>query len=271
MNNTPKERITVPSIIKRKGTRKITALTAYDFSFAKLLDAAEIDIILVGDSVSSIVQGLPTTLPVTLDQMVYHCQCVSRAVSRALVVGDLPFMSYQVSAEQALQSAGRLVKEGNVGAVKLEGGERSFDAIKKIVSADIPVMGHIGLTPQSFYRMGGHKKQGKSDDSRSALLRDAQAVEDAGAFSVVLEGLPEDLAAEITNKLSIPTIGIAAGQNCDGQILVTHDMLGMNPEFRPTFAKRYRELGEDIVSAVRDYILEVERGTFPESKVSKVH
>ena len=274
----------MPSIVARKtGSRnrllkgdfaasgKITALTAYDFIFAKILDACGIDIILVGDSVATIVQGYENTLPVSLDEMVYHCRCVSRAVTRALVVGDLPFMSYQSSSDRALESAGRLIKEGGVAAVKLEGGIFVAQAIEKIVQCDIPVMGHVGLTPQSFHRMGGHKLQGrvKGDrltlkaGSRERIIEDALAVEGAGAFAVVLEGMPAELAAEITERLSVPTIGIGAGLGCDGQILVTHDMLGMNPDFRPKFVKAYADLSDTISQAVKSYMHEVRQDLFP--------
>lgn len=270
MKQNSMERVTVPSFsVFKSEAKKITALTAYDFTTAQILDRAGVDLILVGDSLGCVVQGFETTLPVTLDEMVYHCHCVTRAVSRALVVGDLPFMSYQVSAEQALASAGRLVKEGGVAAVKLEGGLHMASSIRRLVEVDIPVMGHVGLTPQSYHRMGGHKVQGRHHDdecipgSRERILQDALAVEEAGAFSLVVEGVPSDLAAEITHMLSIPTIGIGAGRGCDGQIMVVNDMLGMNPDFAPRFVKHYARLAQEIDSAVTCYIEEVRNGDFP--------
>ncbi|MBX7139352.1 MAG: 3-methyl-2-oxobutanoate hydroxymethyltransferase [Oligoflexia bacterium] len=267
-------RITVPSILERKrsgSAQKITALTAYDYLFARLVDRAGIDLILVGDSLGTVIQGNESTIPVTLDQVIYHAKCVTRAVQHALVVGDLPFLSYQISPEQALESAGRLLKEGGVAAVKLEGGVHMAETVRRLVQIDIPVMGHVGLTPQSYHRMGGHKQQGKKSlkTERAAagtaerIVEDALAIEDAGAFAVVLEGIPDELATEITSKLSIPTIGIGAGPDCDGQILVLHDMLGVDPEFRPRFVKRYANLGETISSACKLYGEEIRSGAFP--------
>ena len=253
--------VRVPDIIALKNIRNITALTAYDYLLATLLDQSGVDLILVGDSLASVVQGHETTLPVTLDEMIYHCKCVTRGVKRALVIGDLPFLSYQPSIETAIISAGRLLKEGNVSAVKLEGGENVAKIISALTSYDIPVMGHIGLTPQSFHRMGGHKIQGKSlatnsnqkAGTREQILKDAKAVEESGAFSVVLEGIPEDLAKEITKILTIPTIGIGAGSFCDGQILVTTDMLGLNTGKTPSFVTKYANLAGDIKRAVIEY------------------
>lgn len=264
-------RCTVPSILDRKHSKsKISCLTAYDYSMARILDLAGIDVLLVGDSLASTVQGHKNTLPVTLEEMIYHCRCVVRGVDRALVVGDMPFMSYQISPEKARESAGRIMKEGGVGAVKLEGGIVMAETISSIVAIDIPVMGHVGLTPQSYHRMGGHKLQGnQSGDfvgSRDRILADAIAVQDAGAFAVVLEGIPIELAQEITQKLSIPTIGIGAGPFCDGQILVTHDLLGMDPEFSPRFVKKYADLAEAITGAVKQYSFEVSSGEFPTEK-----
>jgi 3-methyl-2-oxobutanoate hydroxymethyltransferase len=244
-------------------------LTAYDFTSAKLIDAAGVDVILVGDSLGSVIQGLETTLPVTLEEVIYHSRCVTRAARRALVVGDLPFLSYQVSIERAIESAGRLLKEGGVSAVKLEGGLAMSETIRRIVELDIPVMGHVGLTPQSFHRMGGHKVQGRQSGSseiagtRERVLEDALAVERAGAFACVLEGIPADLGREITAALAIPTIGIGAGADCDGQILVSTDLLGMSTEPSPKFVKRYAELAETITSAVATYAAEVRDGAFP--------
>jgi 3-methyl-2-oxobutanoate hydroxymethyltransferase len=275
------ERVTVPLIQNSKkqvGTRgaRIAALTAYDFTSARLFDAASVDVLLVGDSLGTVVQGLETTIPVTLDEMIYHSRCVARGVKRALLVGDLPFLSYQTSIERAVESAGRLLKEGGVGAVKLEGGIPMAATIERLVQVDIPVMGHVGLTPQSFHRMGGHKVQGRTSapggdlvaGSRERVFEDALAIERAGAFAVVLEGIPADLAAEITKTLTIPTIGIGAGPECDGQILVSTDLLGLNPEFKPRFVKRYAELGEATRSAVAMYVEEVHSGAFPTSEHS---
>ncbi len=271
----PTSRVTVPDIVARKSGEKISALTAYDYLFAKLVDSAGIDMILVGDSVGSVVQGHSSTLPVTLDQIIYHAQCVVRGVSRALVVGDLPFMSYQVSPESGLEAAGRLIKEGGVAAVKLEGGVPFSATIRKIVDAEIPVVGHVGLTPQSMNRMGGFKVQGREKrrrgvdvGSRERVIEDALAVQESGAFAVVLEGIPAELASEITEELYIPTIGIGAGARCDGQILVMHDMLGIGPDAPPRFVKQYAALRHVITSAVSEYVKEVRGGDFPEEKHS---
>ena len=266
------QRISVPYILHSKSARpaqKLVATTAYDFTTARLLDSCDVDIILIGDSLGSVVQGLETTLPVTLDEVIYHCRCVSRGVKRALLVGDMPFMSFQISPEKALEAAGRLLKEGGVSAVKVEGGVAISETIRRLVSVDIPVMGHIGLTPQSYHRMGGYTVQGKKAGStevagtRDRVLADAHAVERAGAFACVLEGMPSDLAAEITETLSIPTIGIGAGAQCDGQILVSTDLLGMNPAFAPKFVKRYADLAGEITAAVSTYAAEVRAGKFP--------
>ena len=260
-------RITVPEISKRKGGERIVALTAYDFPFARLVDAAGVDVILIGDSLGMVVQGLETTLPVTLDEIIYHCRMVARARRRALLVGDLPFLTYQVSAARAVRNAGRLLKEGGVDAVKLEGGVHVADTIAAITRVDIPVMGHVGLTPQSVHRMGGHKVQGRrhgeAAGDRERVLADARAVEDAGAFAIVLEGIPADLAAEITATLSIPTIGIGAGPQCDGQILVLHDVLGLCEGVRPRFAKAYADLAAAATEALGAYAGEVRSGAFP--------
>jgi 3-methyl-2-oxobutanoate hydroxymethyltransferase len=238
---------------------KLSVLTAYDYTSARLLDEAGVDCILVGDSLGMVIQGNPHCLTVTLDEMIYHTRLVARGVKRALVVADLPFMSYQVNAEQALLSAGRLVKEGGAHAVKLEGGERSAEAIRKIVEAGIPVMGHIGMTPQSVRAFGGFRVQ--RDEPQ--LIDDAKAVAHAGAFSVVLECVPAEFAAKVTAMLQIPTIGIGAGVHCDGQVLVFHDVLGLFDDLRPKFVKRYAELGAAIRDAVTRYCAEVREGTFP--------
>ena len=260
-------KVTVPDIVKRKGGDPIVALTAYDFPFGRIADEAGVDVILVGDSLGMVVQGLEMTLPVTMDEMVYHCRMVARARRRALLVADLPFLSYQVSTTEAVANAGRLIKEGAAEAVKLEGGLSVADTIRAIASVDIPVMGHIGLTPQSVHRMGGHKVQGQRRGARPGqrdrLIEDALAVEDAGAFAIVLEGMPLDLAAEITERLTIPTIGIGAGSHCDGQILVLHDVLGLCDRQAPKFAKRYADLWHVAGDAIRAYARDVAGRTFP--------
>jgi 3-methyl-2-oxobutanoate hydroxymethyltransferase len=261
-------KITVPEILKRKGSSDpIVALTAYDFPFGRIADEAGVDLILVGDSLGMVVQGMDTTLPVTMDEMIYHCRMVARARRRALLVADLPFGSYQVSPAEAVANASRLIKEGAAEAVKLEGGVPMADTIRAIASVDIPVMGHIGLTPQSVHRMGGHKVQGQRRGARAGqrdrILEDALAVEEAGAFAIVLEGMPLELAAEITDQLTIPTIGIGAGAHCDGQILVLHDVLGLCDRFSPKFAKRYAELWQEAREAISLYAREVRTGAFP--------
>jgi 3-methyl-2-oxobutanoate hydroxymethyltransferase len=266
-------KVTVPDILRRKGGGDpIVALTAYDFPFGRIVDQAGVDVILVGDSLGMVVQGMDTTLPVTMDEMVYHCRMVARARQRALLVADMPFLSYQVSVTEAVANAGRLIKEGAAEAVKLEGGLPLADAIRAIAGVDIPVMGHIGLTPQSVHRMGGHKVQGRRrgerPGQRERLVADALAVEEAGAFAVVLEGIPLDLAAEITNQLTIPTIGIGAGPHCDGQILVLHDVLGLCDHLAPKFAKRYANLWQAAGDAVRTYAREVRTGAFPSDEHS---
>lgn len=264
MKNLP---ITVPAIAKRKNSgKKITALTAYDYSFAKLLDSTPIDILLVGDSLGMVSQGHINTLSVTLEDIVYHTRCVNQGVQRALVVADMPFMSYQVSVEQAVTNAGILIQQGGAAAVKLEGGERIINQVNAILKAGIPVMGHIGLTPQSVHQFGGYKVQGKNFLDSKQIKQDAKDLQKAGVFSLVLEGIPEELAKEITNDLKIPTIGIGAGSNCDGQILVTHDLLGLNPDFAPKFVKRYAHLSDVIQNAVIDFISEVQSEKFPGSE-----
>jgi 3-methyl-2-oxobutanoate hydroxymethyltransferase len=262
------QKVTVPEILKRKRDgRKITMLTAYDYPFARILDEAGIDVLLVGDTLGMVVQGLDTTLPVTVDEIIYHLRMVTRARTRALVVGDLPFLSYQISTEDALRNAGRMVKEGGAEAVKLEGGVNVAETIAALAAMDVPVVGHVGLTPQSVHRMGGHKVQGKkhghAPGARERLLEDASAVEEAGAFALVLEGIPLDLAAEITERASIPTIGIGAGAHCDGQVLVLHDLLGLFDKFAPKFSKRYVNLKDVVSGAVREYVAEVQSGVFP--------
>jgi 3-methyl-2-oxobutanoate hydroxymethyltransferase len=261
------KRITVPELGRMKAAgERVTMVTAYDWTFARLLDAAGVEMLLVGDSLGMVMQGQDTTLPVTMDEMVYHTRLVARGAHRALVVGDLPFGAYQASPERAVENAVRLVKEGGAAAVKLEGGVRMAETIAAIASIDVPVMGHVGLTPQSVHRMGGHKVQGRRHGhdagGRERVLDDARAVQDAGAFAVVLEGIPLDLAAEITAELEIPTIGIGAGVHCDGQVLVLHDLLGMS-ERAPKFAKAYADLTSAVTEAAGAYVHEVKAGTFP--------
>jgi len=256
-------RVTAPSLrrAKREG-RPFAMLTAYDAAFARIFDQAGIDVLLVGDSLGHVVQGLDTTLPVTLDEVLYHTKLVARGARRALVVADMPFGSYQVSPEEAVRNAVRLVKEGGAQAVKLEGGVTAQRAIEAIVAAQVPVMGHVGLTPQSVHAMGGYRVQGRTPTGRERVLADARAVEAAGAFAVVLEGMPAELAGEITASLSIPTIGIGAGVRCDGQVLVMHDLLGMS-DWAPSFAKQYAALGALASQAARAFAEEVAHRKFP--------
>jgi len=257
-------KITIQDFLRKKTEhKKITMLTAYDFPFAKIVDEAGIDAIIVGDSLGMVVQGLDNTLPVTMDEMIYHTRIVSRAVSNALVVGDLPFMSYQASVEDAVRNAGRFLKEAGATAVKIEGGAEVAEQIRAMTRSDIPVMAHIGLTPQSIHRMGGHKVQGKTEASAQRLLDEARIAEDAGAFSLLLEAIPMGLAKKITEKLSIPTIGIGAGPYCDGQVLVLHDVIGLFDRFLPKFAKRYVNLKDEALKAINRYREEVEKGVFP--------
>ncbi len=262
------QKVTVPGLAAAKGRgRPIVAVTAYEFPFARIADQAGVDLILVGDSLGMVVQGVDTTLPVTMDEIVYHSRMVARARPRALVVADMPFLSYQVGTEDALRNAGRLIKEGAAEAVKLEGGRAVAATIERIAAVDIPVIGHIGLTPQSVHRMGGHKVQGRrrgrAPGQRERLIEDARAVEQAGAFALVLEGIPADLAAEITALVAIPTIGIGAGPRCDGQILVLHDILGLCEQGSPKFAKRYANLWAEAREALAAYGREVREGSFP--------
>lgn len=252
--------VTVPDFLAARGRGlKLTVLTAYDYTLARLLDRAGVDGLLVGDSLGMVVQGNENCLSVTLEEMIYHTRMVSRAAERALVIADMPFMSYQVSPQQALENAGRLVKEAGAQAIKVEGGVRAVEAIRAILRADIPVMGHVGLTPQSVHRLGGFKVQ--RDGER--LIEDALAVQEAGAFAVVVECVPADLGARITQALRVPTIGIGAGPDCDGQVLVTPDLLGLIDDPRPRFVKRYAELGQAILHAAEAYCQEVREGQFP--------
>ena len=263
-----KDKVRVTDLAQMKAERTpIAMLTAYDFPFARIFDAAGVDVLLVGDSLGMVVQGADSTLAVTLDEVIYHARMVARARQRALVVADLPFLTYQVSVEKALANSGRLIKEGGAEAVKLEGGITMAETIRHIVDIDIPVMGHIGLTPQSIHRMGGHRVQGRQSGQtagcRERLLEDAAAVERAGAFALVLEGIPAELAKEITERASIPTIGIGAGIECDGQVLVMHDVLGLSESFLPRFAKPYAHLWQEASVAATSYIREVRERAFP--------
>lgn len=242
---------------------KITVLTAYDYPFARLIGEAGIDMLLVGDSVGSVFSGYENTLPVTMDEMIYHTRAVVRGSGGTLVVTDMPFMSYQTDLRDARSNAGRLIKESGAQAVKLEGGEPMAETIRAIVAIDIPVVGHVGLTPQSVHRMGGFRVQGRDDEKARRILADAKAVEEAGAFALVLEGIPSGLARQITETVSIPTIGIGAGPDCDGQVLVIHDILGLCDKYSPKFVKRYADVSDTISAGVRDYIREVKGGTFP--------
>lgn len=257
-------RISAPDILKRKASgEKIAMVTAYDAGMARLVDQGGADMVLVGDSLGMVVQGQPDTLGVTLAQMAYHGRCVSAGLERAHLTVDMPFMSYQVSAKQALRSAGRLVQKGFAQSVKLEGGVRSAPAIHLIVEAGIPVVGHVGLTPQSVHAFGGFKVQGREEEAARRIREDAFAVQEAGAFCIVFEMIPALLAAELTSQLSIPTIGIGAGAGCDGQVLVCTDLLGMNASFKPRFVKRYAELDGVITGAITNYVGEVKAGEFP--------
>lgn len=259
------KKITVRTLLdmKKRG-EKIAMLTAYDYQMAMLEDSAGVEMILIGDSLGMVVLGYENTLPVTVEEVIHHLKAVTRAKPRALVIGDLPFMSYQASVEDAVRNAGRMVKEGNAEAVKLEGGQRMGPIIRAIRDADIPVMGHIGLTPQSVHQFGGYRVQGKDSEGADRLLEDAKFLEESGCFSMVLEGIPWELAETITNSISIPTIGIGAGPYCDGQVLVVNDMLGMLDEASPKFVKRFAETGKLITEAFTTYIREVKEGRFPD-------
>jgi len=255
---------TIPDIQKMKADgEKITMLTCYDYPTARIMDACGVDVMLVGDSVGVVFAGYDNTLPVTMDEMIYHTKAVMRAAPRALVVADMPFMSYQTDIAEARRNAGRMLKEGGAAAVKIEGGANMAATIRALVEIDIPVVAHIGLTPQSIHRMGGYRVQGKKQEQAEKLLEDAQAVAEAGAFAVVLEGIPQSLAARITATLAIPTIGIGAGAGCDGQVLVIHDILGLCEKYSPKFVKRYADVRETMTAAVSSYIADVKTGAFP--------
>jgi 3-methyl-2-oxobutanoate hydroxymethyltransferase len=264
LNETTRKRMTIPELqaMKARG-EKIAVLTAYDFPFARIMDQAGIDVVLVGDSAGVVVAGYETTLPVTMEEMLYHTRAVVRGVSRALVVADMPFLSYQVDLSEARRNAGRLIKEGGAQAVKLEGGMHVAETIRAIVAMDVPVIGHIGLTPQSIHRMGGYRVQGREEAQAAQLREDARTVAEAGACALVLEGVPAALAAEITAQSAIPTIGIGAGAGCDGQVLVIHDLLGLCEKYAPKFVKRYADVAGPIQQGVDAYIREVKDGTFP--------
>lgn len=258
------KKVTTNTLQKMKAAgEKITMLTAYDFSFAKIIDGAGIDVILVGDSASNVMAGHETTLPITLDQMIYHASSVIRGIDRCLVVVDLPFGSYQSNSDIALASAIRIMKETGGHSIKLEGGEEVLESIKKIVSAGIPVMGHLGLTPQSIYKFGTYTVRAKEEDEANKLRRDAKLLEEAGCFAIVLEKIPASLAKEVSESITIPTIGIGAGGNCDGQVLVMHDMLGINTEFKPRFLRQYLNIYEQATNAVQNYIKDVKAKDFP--------
>jgi len=256
--------------IKKMKTQgeKITVLTAYDYGMAAIMDECDIDIILVGDSLGMVVLGYDSTLPVTMEDMLHHTQAVARGSHKAMIVADMPFLSYQVSPETALANAGRFLKEADAQAVKLEGGREHAEIVHKMTYAGIPVMAHLGLTPQSVHQLGGYKVQGKKEDAADTILQDAKILEEAGAFSVVLECVPEKLAAEITAALSIPTIGIGAGVHCDGQVLVVNDMLGMYDRMTPKFVKKYVNLNVEIKNAVKHYIQDVKTSVFPDAEHS---
>lgn len=257
-------KMTVPEVrsMKERG-EKIVCLTAYDYCFARILDESGIDLLLVGDSLGSVVQGHDSTLPVTVDDIIYHTRAVIRGRKRALVVSDMPFMTFQLGVDDAKRNAGRLIQEGGAESVKLEGGVTQAATIEALVKMGVPVMGHVGLTPQSVHQFGGYRIQGRGEADARNILDDALAVEQAGAFAVVLEGIPVQLAREITRRVSIPTIGIGAGMHCDGQILVVHDMLGLFDDFMPKFVKRYANLKDTIGGAVQSYMEEVRTAAFP--------
>lgn len=263
------KRITTNTLQKMKASgKKISMLTAYDFSFARIFDAAGIDVILVGDSASNVMAGHETTLPITLDQMSYHASSVVRGASRCLVVVDLPFGSYQSNGDIALASAIRIMKETGAHAIKVEGGEEILESVKRIISAGVPVMAHLGLTPQSIYKFGTYNVRAKEESEAQKLKKDALLMQEAGCFALVLEKIPATLAKEVTESMHIPTIGIGAGNHCDGQVLVMHDMLGINNEFNPRFLRKYLNLHEEITGAIKNYINDVKTGDFPNESES---
>lgn len=262
-SNRPKKVTTQTVVEMKEQGEKISMLTAYDYTMARIVDQAGIEVILVGDSASNVMAGHETTVPMTMEHMIYHASCVVRGVEKALVIADLPFMSYQVTANEALTNAGRMMKEAGVHGVKMEGGKPVVDTVSQIVEAGIPVMGHLGLTPQSIYQFGTYKVRATQNSEAEQLIEDAKRLEQAGCFSLVLEKIPADLAARVTAQVSIPTIGIGAGAECDGQVLVTHDMLGLNKEFKPRFLRRYADMHTTMTEAVEQYISDIKTGNFP--------
>lgn len=269
MTGVPKK-LRVPHLaaMKERGER-IVMLTAYDATMARLFDRAGIDVLLVGDSLGHVILGLDTTIPVTLDAVLHHTLAVTRAASRALVVADMPFLTYQITTEQAMRNAARLFQEGAAAAVKLEGGRVIADTVRALTAAGLPVMGHVGLTPQHVHRLGGMRQQARDEDAANELMLDALALEDAGAFALVLEAIPDEAAAAVTSRLHIPTIGIGAGPHCDGQVLVSYDMLGLFDAFVPPFVKQYAQLGDEILSAAKDYAAEVRQGVYPQPHTAR--
>lgn len=263
------KKVTTNTLLKMKANgEKIAMLTAYDFSFAKIFDAAGIDVLLVGDSAGNVIAGYETTVPVTLEQIIYHAQCVVRGVNRSLVVVDMPFGTYQSNSDIALASAIRIMKETGGHSIKMEGGEEIIDSVKKIVSAGIPVMGHLGLTPQSIYKFGTYSVRAKEEEEAEKLRKDIKLLEQAGCFAIVLEKIPAALAKLVTASVSIPTIGIGAGGDCDGQVLVMHDILGITTEFKPRFLRQYLNMGEQIDTAIKQYVTDVKRNDFPNESES---
>ena len=262
--------VRIPDLRAMKAAgRKIAVLTAYEATMARLLDGAGIDVILVGDSLGMVVLGYDTTIPVTLEMMIHHTQAVRRGTTRALVVADMPFLTYQVSADEAIRNAGRLIQEGGAAAVKVEGGHAILDVVRRLTDYGIPVMGHLGLTPQSVHAMGGFRQQARDEESASRLLADAKELEQAGAFAIVLESIPSDVASAVTAAVSIPTIGIGAGPHCDGQVLVSYDAFGLNDQAIPSFVHQYAHLASTIVKATQTYIEEVRSGQFPQAPPRK--
>ena len=264
------KKVRVPDLVgmKERGER-IVMLTAYDATMARLLDRAGIDLLLVGDSLGNVILGLDTTIPVSLDAILHHTRAVTQGASRALVVADMPFLTYQLSVEQAMRNAARLFQEAGAAAVKIEGGRPIAETVRRLTAAGLPVMGHVGLTPQHVHRLGGMRQQARTDEAAQELLRDALALEDAGAFAIVLEAIPDAVAQAVTSRLKIPTIGIGAGPHCDGQVLVSYDMLGLFDTFVPKFVRQYAQLGELIFDAARNYANDVREGVYPQSAAAR--
>lgn len=263
-----KLRVTDLALMKRQGER-IAMLTAYDATMARLFDRAGVDVLLVGDSLGHVILGLDTTIPVTLDAVIHHTLAVTRGANRALVVADMPFLTYQITTQQAMRNAARLFQEGGAAAVKLEGGRAVADTVRRLTAAGLPVMGHIGLTPQHVHRLGGMRQQARDDNAVQELILDALALEDAGAFAVVLEAIPDAVAEAVTSRLHIPTIGIGAGPHCDGQVLVSYDMLGLFDTFVPPFVKQYAQLGDAIRNAAKSYADDVRQGIYPQAAAAR--